>query len=109
MKIVWQHEERILRPSLSLVQDSQRYDWSLRDVMQLELRLARFAAGEESLEQAAAPAGWSPRFELKPSDDRDGDPLAWVYDFVLSGSGSTSVYTGTLSLNTEDLITAVEA
>jgi len=109
MKIYWDYENHELLSSIQNIMQFQRLDYVLRDQVAIELYLVTKSEITGTYTIGEAPSGYAVKCSIKPSDDRDSDPLASQYVWTLSGTGESAKYSATLDLNKTELIAAVEA
>jgi hypothetical protein len=108
MKIYWDIQNHLFLESLTNSQAFQQWDWILRDIVPVELYIVTPDDATQAYIQQETPAGFGIRFSAKVSSATfAGVPLIAQADWTLSGTGTTAKYTGSISLNTAELIQAV--
>ena len=108
MKLYWDIQNHEFVMGLTDSQTLQRLDWILRDQVPVELYIVT-PNTSQGYTQQEAPSGYTIRCGVKASGSFSGNPLATNYTWTLVGSGATAYYTGTVNLNTSELIAVVEA
>jgi len=108
MKIYWDIQNHCFVESLTNSQEQQQWELMLRDSVPVELYIITPDDATGAYVQQEVPAGYGIRFSAKVSAATfAGAPLIASADWTLSGSGTSAKYTGTLNLNTAELIAAV--
>jgi hypothetical protein len=106
VKIYWDYANKRLLSSIATRSFIDLLELCLRDQELLTIYPVALDEEDNTYTAVAFPSGWTPKMEIKATDDRDADPapagaLIWVLD--------ADHYNATLDLNTTQLIAVVES
>jgi hypothetical protein len=109
MNIYWDIQNHEFVKSLTRGSTVQKLSWTLRDQVPVVLYIVTPNDSDQSYTAQEATAGFSVKFTAKQAASLTGAALIFQGTWTLVGTGAAAYYTGTIDLNVEGLITAVEA
>ena len=109
MNIFWDIQNQKFITSLTNSAQISRWDWVLRDQVEVNLYVVQPDPTTGSYVQQEAPAGFAPKFGIRVTRESvtPVDPLVFAGTWVLSGSGTSAKYIGTINLGDAALIAAI--